>query len=307
MTYVPGDTAYFRLLVTDDSGACVDADATPTAVLSKNLVATAETVTITRSELGVYHGSFTLPADWLGGDGWGLLVRATVGGIPLVVAADGVVDAKRVGDLNDQSAAEIRAEMDANSTLLAAAAAYAGSGARTCVITVDDGAAALAGARVRVTKSGESYVRTANGSGQCTFNLDDGTWTVAITLAGYTYAGTTLVVNGDETATYSMTEVALTPSDDPAQCTGYLTCYDEDGNPEEGVQIKIRQTAASQTTAYAFDSATRTELSDATGLVQITGLWQGGTYKMRRGDGDLVTVVIPAAATYALPVVLGKA
>jgi hypothetical protein len=174
------------------------------------------------------------------------------------------------------------------------------------VITVNDGTTALSGVRVRLTSGALTYVYATDALGQVSTNLDDGSWTVALTLAGYTYAGTTLVVDGNETATYSMTAISITPSDDPAQCTGYLTCYDEDGNAEAGVSITIKQTAASQATAYAFDSVSRTEVSAANGLVQFTGLWQGANYKLWRGGGASVSVTIPAAATYALPVVLGS-
>jgi hypothetical protein len=106
----------------------------------------------------------------------------------------------------------------------------------------------------------------------------------------------------------AVTPGPITAPDDPAQCTGYLVCYDEDGNVEAGVSISIRQTAASQTTGYAFDTATRSEVSDANGLVQFTGLWQGATYHAWRGTSETarVSVTIPAAATYALPVILGQ-
>ena len=88
-------------------------------------------------------------------------------------------------------------------------AGTAGTGARTVTITVNDGTTALQGANVRVTLNLETYVQATNASGQCTFNLDDGTWTVGITLVNYTYSGTTLVVNGNETATYSMTAAGI--------------------------------------------------------------------------------------------------
>jgi hypothetical protein len=106
----------------------------------------------------------------------------------------------------------------------------------------------------------------------------------------------------------AVTPGPITAPDDPAQCTGYLVCYDEDGNAESGVEIKIRQTAvgSANANAYAFDSTIRTEVSDANGLVQFTGLWQLSTYKIWRGLGTAVSVTIPEAATYALPSVLGE-
>jgi hypothetical protein len=94
-----------------------------------------------------------------------------------------------------------------------------GSGARTVTIAVNDGTDALEAAKVRLTMGALTYSGNTNTSGQVTFNLDDGTWTVAISLAGYTYSGTTVVVNGDETATYSMTATSITPPSDATLTT----------------------------------------------------------------------------------------
>lgn len=108
-------------------------------------------------------------------------------------------------DLEDTTSVQTVAELSHTITNSAA-----GTGARTVTITVNDGTTALESAAVRMTKGSESYVLTTNASGQCTFNLDDGMWTVAVTRSGYQYAGTTLVVDGDESATYSITENSST-------------------------------------------------------------------------------------------------
>jgi hypothetical protein len=104
----------------------------------------------------------------------------------------------------------------------------------------------------------------------------------------------------------AITPGPITPPVLPSQCTGYLTCYDPNGVAEPGVVISMKQETASQTTSYAFDNTIRTETSDADGLVQFTGLWQGATYKMRRGNGPWISITIPAASTYAMPVVFGS-
>lgn len=94
-----------------------------------------------------------------------------------------------------------------------------GSGARTVTVTVNDGSNLLESASIRFTKGAATYVQQTNSSGQATFNLDDGTYTVAISLIGYTYSGTTLVVDGDETETYSMTALTITEPSDVTLCT----------------------------------------------------------------------------------------
>jgi hypothetical protein len=181
-----------------------------------------------------------------------------------------------------------------------------GTGARTIAVTVTDGTDPLEGARVRFTKGAESYVGTTGASGQVTFALDDGTWAVAVTLAGYSMAPTTLAVSADASVTYEMTATSFTPSE-PGLVTGYLYCYDEEGQIEQGVTVRLRQTAAVSGTGVGYDSATRTAVSDATGLVQFTGLFPGAKYQIRRETASWYDFPIDAGATdpYALPSILG--
>lgn len=73
------------------------------------------------------------------------------------------------------------------------------------MITVDDGTTALQNATVRMTEGVNSYTALTDASGVAVFNLDDATYVVSISKSGYSYSGTTIVVNGTETATYSMT------------------------------------------------------------------------------------------------------
>ena len=81
-----------------------------------------------------------------------------------------------------------------------------GSGARTITVTVDDGTDTLENAKVTFTEGANVFTGTTDSSGQIdSFNLDDATYVVAITKAGYTYAGSNYVVSGDATPTFSMT------------------------------------------------------------------------------------------------------
>lgn len=157
-----------------------------------------------------------------------------------------------------------------------------GTGARTVTITVNDGAAVLQNATVRMTEGVNTFTALTNVSGVAVFNLDDATYAVAITKGGYTYAGTTIVVNGTETATYSMTAVAVTPGAGTLT-TGYLTCLDELGAVEEGVSVRAQlvQIPASGT-GLAYDSAIQLELSNASGVVEFPMI-KGGRYLVWRG------------------------
>lgn len=183
-----------------------------------------------------------------------------------------------------------------------------GAGARSVTITVDDGSDPLDGALVRVSKGAETFLRTTDASGQCAFSLNDGTWDVTITLAGYDFEPDTLVVDGTETPTYSMTQV-ITPGASPGQVKGYLYCYDENGDLEEDVTIRIKITAVGSDTGYAYDDTIRRGVSDETGLVEFTGLFKGATYELRREYSEnRVEVTIPADADdpYELISVIGS-
>lgn len=208
-----------------------------------------------------------------------------------------------------QIAQSVRAEMDANSPLHtdwldggrldqlldAAAAASAGSGARTVNVTVDDGTDPLQNAVVRMTEGANSYAITTNASGQGTFNLDDATYTVSISKSGYTYSGTTLLVDGTETVTYSMTAVSITPPSNVAMTTGYFVAYDISGTALASETFTYQQVTNIDGTGLSFEADTGTATSDGAGLVQIS-MYKGASYKIWRGTSEPVTVVIAANA-----------
>lgn len=175
-------------------------------------------------------------------------------------------------------------------------AGAAGSGARTVTVTVNDGAIVLQNARVRMTEGANTYVALTNASGVVTFNLNDATYTVSITKDGYSYAGTTLVVDGTEAVTYSMSVVTITPSD-VDKVTGYWTVLDEDGNEASGVVLTVKARQASRGSAGALhDAATRTATSAANGLVQFTNMIPGWKYSVVANDEYVADFTVPADA-----------
>lgn len=115
-----------------------------------------------------------------------------------------------------------------------------GTGARSVTITVNDGATALENARVRFTEGLNTFLVLTNASGIATFALDDATYTVTVTKPGYTFTPTTMIVNGTETATYSMTAVAAPAAPaDVSLCRlhGYLETMD--GLPAKNLSFYV--------------------------------------------------------------------
>ena len=171
-----------------------------------------------------------------------------------------------------------------------------GTGARTVNVTVNDGTNALQNAIVRMTLNAETYVQTTNASGQCTFNLDDGTWTVSISKSGYSFAGTTLVVNGTETATYSMSLVVITPSS-VNKVTGYWTVLDENGAAAASVVITIKARQATRSSVgILHDAGERTATSNGSGLVQFANMIPGWSYAVVANDQYIADFLVPASA-----------
>lgn len=186
------------------------------------------------------------------------------------------------------SAADLDDQLDA---ILAAASAGAGTGARTVTITVNDGTTALQNAVVRLNEGVNTFRALTNASGVAVFNVDDATYTVAVTKSGYTYAGTTLVVDGTETATYSMTATNVTSPTNPDLSAIEVLCLDEDFEAASGINVDFRMSAvASGDQNRAHPGAKKTVTSNGSGIARFEGP-QGATIEWKRGTGQVWTAV----------------
>ena len=179
-----------------------------------------------------------------------------------------------------------------------------GTGARTVAITVTVDSVLQEGAKVRVTKGVETYIVATNVSGVATFNLDDGTWTIAITAPFATFAGASLVVDADATQTYDMDAVHLSPSD-PDKVTAYYLCLDENGDPEAGVEVRMQVKEASAglgvVDGLAIGDPPRTATSDANGMASFVNVIPGYVYIVSCGSNRQHMVEIPQNADTPFP------
>lgn len=182
-----------------------------------------------------------------------------------------------------------------------------GKGARTVTVTVDDGSDPIEGATVRFT-SGVTYTGETNASGQVVFCLNDATYTVVIGKSGYSFTPTTLVVDGDETPTYSMTAVTITPPPSADTITGVMSVYEETGVQGVAVQVSVQIIEGPGTDGIGYDSAVWTQTSSG-GVVQFAGLIKGAKYKMWRGNSsrNYVTFTVPTTgSSFDLAEVIGE-
>lgn len=221
---------------------------------------------------------------------------------PNVVDSSATIAASSIRAALGMAAADMDTQLDA---IYAVASTGSGSGARTVTITVNDGTTALQNAIVRMTEGVNTYTASTNVSGVATFNLDDATYTVAISKSGYSFSGTTLAVNATTSHTYSMTAISITPPSDPALTAAYLTTYDAQGGIAGSTVISFKLEDGAGTTGYSYSTTTFTGTSNAsTGLLTIN-LVKSTSYSARRGNGEWVDFTTGSGSTYALPEVLG--
>ena len=280
-----GETT-LKLFLRKDDGTLLNAGGDALTEISSSGVFTA-TLAESRSGLGDLSYRVCLAtetADNLLIDGFLPETETTIG-----ASGTAVLDPSSLRAALGMSAADLDSQLDA---ILAAASAGAGTGARTVTITVNDGTTVLQNAIVRFTEGSNTFRALTNASGVAVFNLDDATYTVAITKSGYTYAGTTMVVNGTETATYSMTATSVTPPTNPDLSAVEVLCLDEDFAAAAGIDVDFRMSAvATGDQNRAHPGAKKTVTSNGSGIARFEGP-QGATIEYKRGTGQVWTSVV---------------
>ncbi len=180
-----------------------------------------------------------------------------------------------------------------------ASGAGSGTGARTVTINVNDGSNPIQNASVRLTLGAETFISTTNVSGQCTLNVDDGSYTVSITAAGYSFGGATLVVDGAETVTYSMTAVAFPVAAATGLCTVRFTFLKPDGTtPIQNVVVAAKLDQNVAVPASVISNQILYGTSSALGIVDLV-LIQGASIK--RGNKAYHITASDPQATSLVP------
>lgn len=183
------------------------------------------------------------------------------------------------------------------------------SGARTITVTVRDSAtlANLPDALVTVKDSTNTTTvdqKRTDANGQAVFSLDDATYKVSVVAQpGYSsLAAQTLVVDGNETVTYSLDPLASnTPS--PGTRTVNVYVYGPTGAAVSGKAVTARVIAdlSSIDSAVLLDTTT-SGTSDANGRVQLQLVTSDqftngdGYYEIKIEDAGTYRVQIPAGS-----------
>lgn len=254
-----------------------------------------------------------LQTDWANGGRLDLLLDAAgAGGDATEDKQDTIIAA--IGALNDISAADVltqaasalntydpptKAELD---VAIAAVAGLTGSYAR--VITVQNGAGvAVIAANVEVWDSANTvfYQRLqTSSSGQVTFNMDAGTYTIRIFKEGYSFTDATLVITAAGSTTYNMTPFTTPTASNVNMCRvyGYFM------TPEGGYYTTLTPSAVVEET---YDSSNNFYKGDVTGgYVAASGLvyWdivRGATARVRIPEiGYEAQIIVPDASSSKL-------
>jgi hypothetical protein len=183
-----------------------------------------------------------------------------------------------------------------------------GTGARTVNIGVNDGTDPIQGATVRVLEGINTYSLTTSAVGSGTFNLDDATYDLSISKAGYNYAGTTLVVNGTENETYSMAQSAIAAPPNASTSTGVAHLYDHMGVKEVGAKASVQITSGPGASGISYDRKIWTETSDSGGMIQFSGLIREAIYDYWRGSSKAskVSITVPNTLSFNLDEIIGS-
>lgn len=182
----------------------------------------------------------------------------------------------------------------------------AGTGANVVTVTVtDDDETPLQNAVVRLTEGVNSFTATTNVSGVATFALDNATYTLAITKAGYSFTPASRVVDGAEAFEEEMTQIAITPAANPDQTNAHLVTRDGRGNIQGDVTLEFQRVSLPGQPGHSYAGETFTDASDSeTGILEVT-LTRSTGYRVRRNyqgvTGPWVNFVTGGESTYLIP------
>lgn len=191
---------------------------------------------------------------------------------------------------------------------LAALSAGSGTGAFPITVTVTDGVHPIESAYVRAIIGVTPYTAITNASGNATFALDAGTYTVAVTASGYQFTPATRTVTGSQAGTLTsplvMTATVIpAPPVNPDFCTVYGYVETPAGAPKVGASIAFTlKFGVAPNTGLITTYDTLNAVTDADGLFSLE--LRKGTYRAVSTPIGLDADITFSAATFNLSLVI---
>jgi hypothetical protein len=167
----------------------------------------------------------------------------------------------------------------------------------TATITDADTTDAIEGAKITLIRTGERTAGVTNSSGVATVGVDAATWTYIIRANGYEFKNGTVVVTDDTTLNVELDSIVLPVTANDNQVTAFYLCLDEDGNPEQGVEVTLyAEEAVDAVDGIALSELERTATSDSNGYATFTNVTVGYSYVITVNNIRQFTVNVPASA-----------
>jgi hypothetical protein len=190
---------------------------------------------------------------------------------------------------------------------IGAAGSGSGTGSLTAIINVKDAgtAANILGATVKVSGA-QAATATTDASGNVTLNLNSGTVTVSINVAGYSnYNPTTHTIDGSghwdgggsATLSLTMAAVVIPSPSSPNQIVGTLYTRKPDDTTQAAVVIQFQMTDPPPGEGgNDYDDTIYNVTSDSTGLVSYP-FTKGAGYQYKNLKGGWVKFIAPLVGT----------
>ena len=266
----------------------VDSSGLPTAVLFVNGVLNSAVVTVTHLATGEYQFSVALPAV-NPGDQLTVARAATVDGIP---------DTRDVWH---------------DTVAISSGGGGGGSdnpfdGAYTLTITTVDGSSnPISGVEVAVSQPGTATFTTSDGSGEVSYGIRPGTYTVTAWKSGYSSTAQVVTIgSASRSITITMTLISPTPATGN-QSTAYGNVFDALGNvlPNAAVDIQLISLASTDNAGgRVFYRSIETITADGSGYFS-TPLVYGALYQFRANKGNWIRGTVNTTPTWKVPDILG--
>ena len=183
---------------------------------------------------------------------------------------------------------------------------WGGTGAYAITVNVKEGVTNISGATVSFTQGSDVYSATTNASGNASFSLDAGTFTLAIWKAGYTFTPESVTVSALATLNKTVTAVSAPAASDPGQCIIYHTARERTGAIKSGVVFSIQAIGGDDavvdgmgTTTINSAETTATSSGTSENNVSFT-LARGTKAKIKRGTGAYRGFTVPNASSAQL-------
>jgi hypothetical protein len=172
---------------------------------------------------------------------------------------------------------------------------WGGAGAYAITVNVKEGVTNMSGASVSFTQGSDVYTATTNASGNASFSLDNGSYTLAIVKSGYSFTPESVTVSALATLNKTITATSLPPAADPARKTIQITTKDGNGATQTAKSFYWRLTSPPTDDGFAYDYSTHTATTNGSGV--FTDEWLiGGKYEYWRDDNKKVRRNVTIAA-----------